>query len=152
MHTRTTPSRTHSLTQSLTHETTHSVMHSLKHTLTHARTNSHTHSHMLTHSRTYTHSRTHACTHSCTYSFTHSLSHAPSNSPLQADSHDDCGVIFADIVNFKRFYSEDFMAGKQCIRILHELISEFDKVILHEFGAGMDLSVRQLHSDLCFRN
>lgn len=46
-----------------------------------------------------------------------------------ADNHDDVGVIFAHIVNFEQYYSEDFMAGKQCIRVLHELVSDIDELV-----------------------
>ena len=37
------------------------------------------------------------------------------------------GVLFATIVNFHEFYEENFEGGIECIRILHELVADFDK-------------------------
>ncbi|XP_058056214.1 adenylyl cyclase 78C [Anopheles bellator] len=48
---------------------------------------------------------------------------------LYAKMHDLCGVMFASIPNFKDFYSEDIENGKACIRILNEIISDFDSLL-----------------------
>lgn len=37
--------------------------------------------------------------------------------------------MFASIPNFKDFYSEDIENGKACIRILNEIICDFDSLI-----------------------
>eukprot|EP00794_Sanderia_malayensis_P007609 gene7609-8449_t len=42
-------------------------------------------------------------------------------------NYDNVGVLFATIVNFGEFYEENFAGGKECIRILHELVADFDK-------------------------
>uniref|UniRef100_A0AAG5CQR2 adenylate cyclase n=1 Tax=Anopheles atroparvus TaxID=41427 RepID=A0AAG5CQR2_ANOAO len=51
---------------------------------------------------------------------------------LYAKMHDLCGVMFASIPNFKDFYSEDIENGKACIRILNEIISDFDSLLEEE--------------------
>eukprot|EP00050_Salpingoeca_kvevrii_P002408 m.192991 g.192991 ORF g.192991 m.192991 type:complete len:1202 (-) comp10603_c0_seq2:92-3697(-) len=38
-------------------------------------------------------------------------------------------IIFAHVVNYEDFYSEDFNAGLDCIRILNELICKFDDLV-----------------------
>lgn len=43
--------------------------------------------------------------------------------------HNMCGVMFASIPNFKDFYSEDIENGKACIRILNEIICDFDSLM-----------------------
>jgi adenylate cyclase 8 len=48
---------------------------------------------------------------------------------LYAQMHNLCGVMFASIPNFKDFYSEDIENGKACIRILNEIISDFDGLL-----------------------
>lgn len=51
---------------------------------------------------------------------------------LYAQMHELCGVMFASIPNFKDFYSEDIENGKACIRILNEIISDFDSLLEEE--------------------
>lgn len=48
---------------------------------------------------------------------------------LYAKMHDLCGVMFASIPNFQDFYSEDIENGKACIRILNEIICDFDSLM-----------------------
>lgn len=43
--------------------------------------------------------------------------------------HNLCGVMFASIPNFQDFYSEDIENGKACIRILNEIICDFDSLM-----------------------
>ncbi|XP_047126448.1 adenylate cyclase type 9 [Hydra vulgaris] len=40
------------------------------------------------------------------------------------------GVLFATIVNFSGFYEENFAGGLECIRILHELVADFDNELV----------------------
>lgn len=56
------------------------------------------------------------------------LSHESSDD-LYSKMHDLCGVMFASIPNFKDFYSEDIENGKACIRILNEIICDFDSLM-----------------------
>ena len=44
------------------------------------------------------------------------------------------GVLFATIVNFSEFYEENFEGGIECIRILHELVADFDKELMKYDG------------------
>lgn len=48
---------------------------------------------------------------------------------LYAKMHENCGVMFASIPNFRDFYSEDIENGKACIRILNEIICDFDSLL-----------------------
>ncbi|XP_051978370.1 adenylate cyclase type 9-like [Xyrauchen texanus] len=44
-------------------------------------------------------------------------------------NHDNIGVIFASIVNFSEFYEESYEGGKECYRVLNELIGDFDELL-----------------------
>ena len=44
-------------------------------------------------------------------------------------NYDNLGVIFASIVNFSDFYEENFEGGKECIRVLNELVGDFDDLL-----------------------
>lgn len=48
---------------------------------------------------------------------------------LYAKMHKLCAVMFASIPNFQDFYSEDIENGKACIRILNEIICDFDSLM-----------------------
>ncbi|KAH8364552.1 hypothetical protein KR084_008004, partial [Drosophila pseudotakahashii] len=48
---------------------------------------------------------------------------------LYSKMHNQCGVMFASIPNFQDFYSEDIDNGKACIRILNEIICDFDELL-----------------------
>lgn len=45
-------------------------------------------------------------------------------------NYDMVGVLFASIVNFAEFYEENFEGGLECIRVLHELVGDFDKELM----------------------
>lgn len=47
-------------------------------------------------------------------------------------NHDSVGVIFASIVNFSEFYEETYEGGKECYRVLNELIGDFDELLRKE--------------------
>ncbi|KAM9819064.1 adenylate cyclase type 9 [Syngnathus typhle] len=44
-------------------------------------------------------------------------------------NHDSVAVIFASIVNFSEFYEESYEGGKECYRVLNELIGDFDELL-----------------------
>uniref|UniRef100_A0A3P8WG14 adenylate cyclase n=1 Tax=Cynoglossus semilaevis TaxID=244447 RepID=A0A3P8WG14_CYNSE len=44
-------------------------------------------------------------------------------------NHNNVGVIFASIVNFSEFYEESYEGGKECYRVLNELIGDFDELL-----------------------
>ncbi|XP_049600636.1 adenylate cyclase type 9 isoform X1 [Syngnathus scovelli] len=44
-------------------------------------------------------------------------------------NHDNVGVIFASVVNFGDFYEESYEGGKECYRVLNELIGDFDELL-----------------------
>ncbi|KAG8178265.1 hypothetical protein JTE90_018812 [Oedothorax gibbosus] len=48
---------------------------------------------------------------------------------LYAQSYSCCGVLFASIPNFASFYSEDINNGVECIRLLNEIIFDFDQLL-----------------------
>ena len=43
-------------------------------------------------------------------------------------THKDIGVIFAKIVNFEDFYDESFEGGKEYLRVLNELMGDFEEL------------------------
>lgn len=49
---------------------------------------------------------------------------------LYSQSYDEVGVMFASIPNFSDFYTEETInnGGLECLRILNEIISDFDSV------------------------
>lgn len=49
---------------------------------------------------------------------------------LYSQSYDETGVMFASIPNFSDFYTEEGInnGGIECLRILNEIISDFDTV------------------------
>ncbi|XP_078274124.1 adenylate cyclase type 9 [Rhinoraja longicauda] len=49
--------------------------------------------------------------------------------PHYSKNHEDVGVIFASIVNFSEFYEENYEGGKECYRVLNELIGDFDELL-----------------------
>lgn len=52
-----------------------------------------------------------------------------------SQNHQSVAVIFCSIVNFNDFYEEAYQGGKECIRVLHELISDFDNLLMEtRFG------------------
>ncbi|VVC36628.1 Hypothetical protein CINCED_3A015230 [Cinara cedri] len=48
---------------------------------------------------------------------------------LYSQSIDKVGVMFASIPNFTEFYSEDINKGMECIRLLNEIIADFDELL-----------------------
>lgn len=57
------------------------------------------------------------------------LSAGRTDDQLYAMMHHQCGVMFASIPNFRDFYSEDIENGKACIRVLNEIICDFDSLL-----------------------
>jgi adenylate cyclase 9 len=41
-------------------------------------------------------------------------------------NHKDVGVIFATIVNFNEFYDESYQGGREYLRVLNELVSDYE--------------------------
>jgi hypothetical protein len=61
------------------------------------------------------------------------ITYHPSPSPLQelySQSYDSVGVMFASIPGFADFYSQTEMnnQGVECLRLLNEIIADFDEV------------------------
>uniref|UniRef100_A0A1B6FSG2 adenylate cyclase n=1 Tax=Cuerna arida TaxID=1464854 RepID=A0A1B6FSG2_9HEMI len=48
---------------------------------------------------------------------------------LYSQSRNNVGVMFASIPNFTEFYSEDINKGIECIRLLNEIIVDFDELL-----------------------
>ncbi|MEQ2299072.1 hypothetical protein AMECASPLE_011781 [Ameca splendens] len=62
--------------------------------------------------------------------FIRALSTRPSRETQSySKNHDSVGVIFASIVNFSEFYEESYEGGKECYRVLNELIGDFDELL-----------------------
>lgn len=49
---------------------------------------------------------------------------------LYSQMHTLCGVMFASIPNYNsEFYSEDIEKGKECLRVLNEILCDFDSLL-----------------------
>ncbi|CAB4061909.1 ADCY9 [Lepeophtheirus salmonis] len=46
-----------------------------------------------------------------------------------SENHLAVGIIFASLVNFNELYDESYMGGKEYLRVLNELISDFDEIL-----------------------
>ena len=46
-----------------------------------------------------------------------------------SENHREVGIIFASIVNFNELYDEEYMGGKEYLRVLNELVSDFDEIL-----------------------
>ncbi|CAG2115289.1 unnamed protein product [Medioppia subpectinata] len=57
------------------------------------------------------------------------LTHDRNSEELYAQSYANCVVLFASIPNFANFYSEDVNNGVECIRLLNEIIFDFDQLM-----------------------
>jgi adenylate cyclase 8 len=62
----------------------------------------------------------------------HFLSNDRNSEELYSQSRDEVGVLFASIPNFTEFYSEDINKGLECIRLLNEIIADFDELLDEE--------------------
>uniref|UniRef100_A0A8D8ZKP8 adenylate cyclase n=2 Tax=Cacopsylla melanoneura TaxID=428564 RepID=A0A8D8ZKP8_9HEMI len=59
----------------------------------------------------------------------HFLTQDRQTEELYSQSRDNVGVMFASIPNFTEFYSEDINKGMECIRLLNEIIVDFDELL-----------------------
>ncbi|XP_018899991.2 adenylate cyclase type 8 isoform X2 [Bemisia tabaci] len=59
----------------------------------------------------------------------HFLTQDRQTEELYSQSRDAVGVMFASIPNFTEFYSEDINKGMECIRLLNEIIVDFDELL-----------------------
>ncbi|XP_053206968.1 adenylate cyclase type 6-like isoform X2 [Panonychus citri] len=60
---------------------------------------------------------------------TYFLTHDRTSDELYSQSYACCSVLFASIPNFANFYSEDINNGLECIRLLNEIIFDFDQLL-----------------------
>ena len=51
------------------------------------------------------------------------------NTTTHSQNYDLVGILFASITNFYEFYEENFEGGIECIRVLHEIVADFDKLL-----------------------
>ncbi|XP_060516864.1 adenylate cyclase type 8 [Cylas formicarius] len=59
----------------------------------------------------------------------HFLSNDRNSEELFAQYREEVGVLFATIPNFTDFYSEKINKGVECIRLLNEIIADFDELL-----------------------
>ncbi|CAG9767609.1 unnamed protein product [Ceutorhynchus assimilis] len=59
----------------------------------------------------------------------HYLSSDRNSEELFAQYREEVGVLFASIPNFGEFYSEKINKGVECIRLLNEIIADFDELL-----------------------
>lgn len=51
------------------------------------------------------------------------------NTAKYSENHKAIGIIFASIVNFNEMYDESYLGGKEYLRVLNELIGDFDELL-----------------------
>ena len=51
------------------------------------------------------------------------------NTTTHSQNYNLVGILFASITNFYEFYEENFEGGIECIRVLHEIVADFDKLL-----------------------
>ncbi|XP_058819371.1 adenylate cyclase type 9 isoform X2 [Topomyia yanbarensis] len=51
------------------------------------------------------------------------------NTAKYSENHKSIGIIFASIVNFNEMYDESYLGGKEYLRVLNELIGDFDELL-----------------------
>uniref|UniRef100_A0A2M4AB74 adenylate cyclase n=1 Tax=Anopheles triannulatus TaxID=58253 RepID=A0A2M4AB74_9DIPT len=51
------------------------------------------------------------------------------NTAKYSENHHDIGIIFASIINFNEMYDESYLGGKEYLRVLNELIADFDELL-----------------------
>ncbi|XP_075211579.1 adenylyl cyclase 13E [Lycorma delicatula] len=54
------------------------------------------------------------------------------NTARYSETVKNAGIIFASIVNFSDMYDESYLGGRECLRVLNELVSDFDELLNHE--------------------
>ncbi|CAL4071234.1 unnamed protein product, partial [Meganyctiphanes norvegica] len=47
-----------------------------------------------------------------------------------SENHKGVAVLFASIVNFNELYDEDYLGGKEYLRVLNELVADFDELLM----------------------
>ncbi|XP_072381948.1 adenylyl cyclase 78C isoform X1 [Diabrotica undecimpunctata] len=62
----------------------------------------------------------------------HFLSTDRNSEELYSQFREEVGVLFGSIPNFTDFYSEDINEGVECIRLLNEIIADFDELLDEE--------------------
>ncbi|XP_059486441.1 adenylate cyclase type 9 isoform X2 [Neocloeon triangulifer] len=48
---------------------------------------------------------------------------------MYSENHHQVGILFASIVNFNEMYDESYLGGREYLRVLNELISDFDELL-----------------------
>ncbi|XP_067640922.1 adenylate cyclase type 9 isoform X2 [Eurosta solidaginis] len=51
------------------------------------------------------------------------------NTAKYSENHHNVAIIFASIVNFNEMYDESYLGGKEYLRVLNELIGDFDELL-----------------------
>ncbi|KAK3876369.1 hypothetical protein Pcinc_009523 [Petrolisthes cinctipes] len=80
-----------------------------------------------------------------------------------SENHKDIAVMFASIVNFNELYDEDYLGGKEYLRVLNELVADLDELLnsskfkniekiktigsTYMAASGLDTKVRQSNTD-----
>ena len=49
--------------------------------------------------------------------------------PVYSENHRQAGILFASLINFNEMYDESYLGGREYLRVLNELISDFDELL-----------------------
>ncbi|KAK6617418.1 hypothetical protein RUM43_014427 [Polyplax serrata] len=60
------------------------------------------------------------------------------NRAKYCENHSNVGIMFASLVNFNKLYDESYSGGKEYLRVLNELISDFDELLNMEKFKNVD--------------
>ncbi|XP_054266765.1 adenylate cyclase type 9 isoform X2 [Macrosteles quadrilineatus] len=58
----------------------------------------------------------------------HVAEHLKTTAKYSENVH-NAGIIFASIINFSEMYDESYLGGRECLRVLNELMSDFDELL-----------------------
>ncbi|KAL1116098.1 hypothetical protein AAG570_005593 [Ranatra chinensis] len=62
----------------------------------------------------------------------HVVEQLKNNSARYSEDVKDAGIIFASVTNFSEMYDESFMGGVEYLRVLNELVGDFDELLDQE--------------------
>ncbi|XP_031634032.1 adenylate cyclase type 9 [Contarinia nasturtii] len=51
------------------------------------------------------------------------------NTTKYSENHKNVGIIFASLINFNELYDESYLGGREYLRVLNELIGDFDELL-----------------------
>lgn len=60
------------------------------------------------------------------------------NTAKYSENHQNIAIIFASLINFNELYDESYLGGREYLRVLNELIGDFDELLLRPEFASVE--------------